>query len=158
MEDISLWEKNKDCHMKNELPPLKCSPSKSLGNHHERHLWQDDKHKIMLFCHCHRNWSVNRVSYSLISASVEDRSLCIRSWTECWVGMSWVRVVIQKHSWHTLLYYFQVYNIVIWHLYAWQNHHHGKSKFHLSPYKVNIIDCIHYAVHYLPVTCLFHTS
>ena len=33
---------------------------------------------------------------------------------------------------------FQVYNMVIRHLYTLQNGHHSKSNYHLSPYKVNI--------------------
>ena len=38
--------------------------------------------------------------------------------------------------WHTILYYFQVFYVVIWHLHTLWNDHHSKSSNHLSSYKV----------------------
>ena len=44
--------------------------------------------------------------------------------------------LLLKYSWCTILYYFQVYNIVVQHLNTLWNDHHNKSSSHLSPYKV----------------------
>ena len=35
----------------------------------------------------------------------------------------------------TTLYYFLVHNTVIWYFFTFQNAYHGKSSYHLSPYK-----------------------
>ena len=44
-----------------------------------------------------------------------------------------------KYSWRTILYQFQAYYTVIWHLHTLWNDHHDNSSKHLSPYKVIIM-------------------
>ena len=41
-----------------------------------------------------------------------------------------------KNNWHTMLFWFQVYSIVIWYLYTLWNGSHNKSHYHQPPYKV----------------------
>ena len=38
-----------------------------------------------------------------------------------------------KYNWHTISYLFQIYIIVIQYIYAFQDHHHYKSSYYLSP-------------------------
>lgn len=45
-----------------------------------------NKHKAMLVGHSHGSWGRNRVPCSHVSPSCPGRSLCARSWTECWEG------------------------------------------------------------------------
>ena len=45
-----------------------------------------------------------------------------------------------KYSWLPVLFWLQVCYLIIWHLHTlWNDHHHGKSHNHLSPYKVIMI-------------------
>lgn len=44
-----------------------------------------------------------------------------------------------KYNWHAILCWFQVYRIVIWHLYTLWYDHHAKSSFHLLLFKVIIL-------------------
>ena len=49
-------------------------------------------------------------------------------------------------------YWFQVYNIVVQHLYILWNDLHNKSSYQLSPYRV----IIPYVVHYIPMAYLLY--
>ena len=91
--------------------------------------------------------------------------------------------LLLRYNWHIKLYWFQVYNIMIWYLYPLWNDHHNKSIYHLSPYIVtnyfflfffscdenfqdlhswklsnmkNSINYSHHAIHYNPVTYLLY--
>lgn len=45
-----------------------------------------------------------------------------------------------KYSWLPVLFWLQMCYLIIWHLHTlWNDHHHGKSHNHLSPYNVIII-------------------
>ena len=48
-------------------------------------------------------------------------------------------VFLLKNNWHTILYSFQVYNIVIWYLHTLWNGQHNKPSYYLSPYKVDTV-------------------
>ena len=42
--------------------------------------------------------------------------------------------LLLKYNWHTMLYYFQMYKIVIWQFYTLLTAHQGKCSYHLSPH------------------------
>lgn len=64
--------------------------------------------------------------------------------------------LFKKYRWHTILYEFQVYDIVIQHLYALQYDPHKSS----SPlYTIKCYDIIVYipcSIHYIPMAYLFY--
>ena len=55
---------------------------------------------------------------------------------------------------HTILHWFQVNNIVSQYLYTLWNDHHGKSSYHLSPYRVIIILLTLFLMLYIISSCL----
>ena len=70
--------------------------------------------------------------------------------------LSFKKIFRLKYNWHTILYQFRVYNIVVQHLHTlWIDHHHKCSN-HLLPKYYDITDYIPYAVHYIPEIYLFY--